>query len=65
MLSNPQGGIQELVNNTTQIIDFIEGLGFQDETLDVMVAQLRQLNAIATQVRELNGLGRNLGYVNS
>lgn len=27
-----------------------------------MLNQLRQLNAISTQVRELNGLGRNLGF---
>lgn len=62
-MDNPQAGIEFLVENTNQIIEFINALGFQDEALSTMVAQLQQLNTIASQIHELNGLGRNLGYI--
>lgn len=52
-----------LIENTNQIIDFIEGLPLlQDEGLMIMLNQLRQLNVIAHQIQELNLLGNNLGY---
>jgi hypothetical protein len=48
--------------NTNQIIEFIESMpNIPDETLTVMMGQLRQLNMIAVQVGELHGLGQNLG----